>query len=193
MVMTRSTRDLEIQMRCYRAVNLFTNLTMDGAEYRYTTGMLTPLDLDLLVWLLCFIAITASQDWTTVEGPWVEREKRYIIHMIDDEWMHNHAVHVPPVSRKMLYLFRTGQHTYCNCRLLRACLERTVPVNVLLHLGYWVVAGQTCFHMIGRDRVLEEPVPEVPPVLVYGQLAPSSAASTVSATGTLYDAGGNQI
>jgi hypothetical protein len=197
MLMTRSARDVEIKQRCCRAVNLFTNVTLVGAQYWYTVGMLNPLELDLFVWLVSFIAIASSQQ--AMRGPWVEREKEAILDLINHDWMESYRVHVPPVLRAMLFLIRKGEHWNCNLRLLQACEERTTdPTFVLLHLGYWVCAGPSSFHMIGRGRVIEQPElvssdPEGPPILVYGEIANTSASSVESDTGTVYDANGNQI
>jgi hypothetical protein len=182
MAITRSQRALEVWNRCVRAVNLLQYVAQSGGplgEYRYRVGMISPAEQDLLVWLVGFIVISATRA-EPPEGEWVDQESLALTQLFNDDWMENVAPHLPPMLRNLVNRFRTRERTRGGIGLIRACEERTSPRDVLLRLGFWVVDGDSTFHMVGRGRVVEDVVPEGPAVLVFEPVTQApSPSSTV--------------
>ena len=155
MAMTRSQRAWEVRTRCTRAVNLLAYMTLSGGDHRYIAGRISPDERELLVWLIGFIVISATQAGPPV-GPWVDQESLALTELFDDPWMENVGPYLPPKLKKFLCLFRTGQLTRGDKRLIGACQEQTSPREVLMHVGFRYVEGGTTFHMVGRGIVVAE-------------------------------------
>ena len=145
-MMTRSRRAVEVRDRCTRAVGLLGMIALAGAQYQYTVGMITPQELDLVVWLLRFVALWPTQRGEA-EGPWAEQEMTVLRELFDCTWMDVHNRHLPSKIRYLLSLFQMNHCNWGAVLYVRTLPLRTSPRDVLMHLGYWVVEGEIIRHM----------------------------------------------
>ena len=84
-----------------------TNLS--GGKYRYTEGMISPAERDLVVWLIsCIVLLVATRAGPPV-GPWVNQELQAVTELLMEEgWGEDMGLYLPPVLRNLVNLFRTG-------------------------------------------------------------------------------------
>jgi len=154
MVVTRSQRALEVLNRCAQAVNLLAYVAWSGEEYRYTAGMLSPEQQDLLIWVIAFVVRGATRMAGPSEGRWEEQEALALTELFDDRFMEDVAPWLPPVFRNVLGRFRTGQRQLGNRSLCLACeMRATNPRGLLLHAGFRYVEGEDTFHVVGSGIV----------------------------------------
>jgi hypothetical protein len=132
--MFTQSRALEVCNRCQRAMNFLSYVALSVGtpnEYGYRMGLLSPEDQDVLIWLVSLIVLSST--WVAPpEGEWVEQEAEALIELFEEGWTENVRPHVPPILRNFVDIFRAGELTWGDNRLICACEERTSPQDVLL-------------------------------------------------------------
>ena len=124
-----------------------------GGEYRYTAGMLSPVELDLLTWMIALV-VRAATRLGPAGGPWEEEETLALTERFDDGFMENVAPCLPPVLRNVVCRFRTGQRVVGHRGLRLACEGRvSSPRLVLICAGFLYVDGEETSLMMGSATV----------------------------------------
>jgi hypothetical protein len=97
--------------RCTLAVNSLEFIAESGGMYEYTAGMLFPRDLENVVWLLRFVALSVWGGGTP-SGLWVEQETDILVGLISTGYMINHGEDFPYFLRDLLWKFQARRKTF---------------------------------------------------------------------------------